>query len=666
MVLSQQRMLKNKIAKAILWLTMFSMAGGSLLFTPQLFKRFGSGGAPKIATINNELLTVSQFRQRASHEAERIQLFRQQVGAQADMMMSSMGMSTDPNEIALQGLIVDALLNEVAGGLGIETSEQMVAKKIQDPMFVLQELRDVVPFSVLDQSGRISIPMLRYYLQINGVTLQDFEQSLAKSIDRSLTRQLIGLGGYVSHAELKRAFEKNYLPREYGILTISLDTYLKKVTGQPYTTEQITAFFDEQNKYIKRYWTPEKRSARVIEFKPELFGIKVTDEDVERFYQDHKKEYLDQPLQVQIRRIVLPVADQSSGDKARETIATVQAELAGHPERFADLAKKYSQDKEFAQKGGLMPFFKKGELDEPVERAAFRLQSDGDISEPIMLEKSMQLIQRAGRKASTYKPLAAVTQEIKNKLIAQRFEQEFQEGARALVNQVTDAKQAVADYAKKHRGTERTVDTSRRDISKLSQKILKTPLNEWGFMLDDAGNGLLIQTTFIEKSVEQPLESIKQQVEKDFNYDRARQAMKKDLAQAKDRAKSVSLATIKNEIGGQLKMTGMLNPEDKEGFEALEKQGIPVDTLLSLRSLGAVASADQGDKMYLFRLESMQPVDEKLFNEKKPELKAELAREQQEAVYRGYIASLGRSATINFVQESDSQRERQAVEDLPL
>lgn len=50
---------------------------------------------------------------------------------------------------------------------------------------------------------------------------------------------------------------------------------------------------------------------------------------------------------------------------------------------FAELAKKYSDDKNNAEKGGLLPVFGSGKMVEPFEEAAFALKNIGDYSKPV-------------------------------------------------------------------------------------------------------------------------------------------------------------------------------------------------------------------------------------------------------------------------------------------
>lgn len=71
-------------------------------------------------------------------------------------------------------------------------------------------------------------------------------------------------------------------------------------------------------------------------------------------------------------------------------------------ESFESLALKYSDDESSKSKGGVLPWFGTGKMVEPFEEAAFSLQNDGDISEPILTRYGWHIIKRLG-----YKPLSS-------------------------------------------------------------------------------------------------------------------------------------------------------------------------------------------------------------------------------------------------------------------
>lgn len=61
---------------------------------------------------------------------------------------------------------------------------------------------------------------------------------------------------------------------------------------------------------------------------------------------------------------------------------------------FEELARQFSDDKQSAEKGGILQAFKGGRLPKAFEDAAFALKSNGDVSEPILTPYGWHIIKR--------------------------------------------------------------------------------------------------------------------------------------------------------------------------------------------------------------------------------------------------------------------------------
>lgn len=63
-------------------------------------------------------------------------------------------------------------------------------------------------------------------------------------------------------------------------------------------------------------------------------------------------------------------------------------------EKFEDVAKQYSDDKQSSDRGGQLAPFKGGKMPKDFEDAAFGLKKDGDVSEPVMTQYGWHIIKR--------------------------------------------------------------------------------------------------------------------------------------------------------------------------------------------------------------------------------------------------------------------------------
>ena len=113
----------------------------------------------------------------------------------------------------------------------------------------------------------------------------------------------------------------------------------------------------------------------------------------------------------------------------------IRQELIEHPDSFATKAKELSEDKETAKNGGLVPFFSKGTYDKAFEKAAFLLKNDGDISEPAVTDRGIELFRRSLKSLLNSSHLKPLRMKSESLLIVEKFKEEFSEAMGSLVDQ---------------------------------------------------------------------------------------------------------------------------------------------------------------------------------------------------------------------------------------
>ncbi|WP_289030226.1 peptidylprolyl isomerase, partial [uncultured Algoriphagus sp.] len=80
--------------------------------------------------------------------------------------------------------------------------------------------------------------------------------------------------------------------------------------------------------------------------------------------------------------------------KAAKTKIDEVKDLLDKEQNFEDLAKKYSEDRGSANKGGALPVFGTGRMVPEFEAAAFGLKEDGDYSDPVLTEYGWHIVKR--------------------------------------------------------------------------------------------------------------------------------------------------------------------------------------------------------------------------------------------------------------------------------
>jgi parvulin-like peptidyl-prolyl isomerase len=139
-------------------------------------------------------------------------------------------------------------------------------------------------------------------------------------------------------------------------------------------------------------------------FKKVTEGVKVTDADVKKYYDDHKTQY-GVPEQRDIAHIL--VKNKALADKLYDQIQ--------NGANFSALAKKYSQDPGSKNQGGKLTI-SKGQTVAPFDQTAFLMRT-GQVSHPVKTEFGYHIIKALGPiKAARTTPFSEVKESIRQQL----------------------------------------------------------------------------------------------------------------------------------------------------------------------------------------------------------------------------------------------------------
>jgi peptidyl-prolyl cis-trans isomerase SurA len=111
----------------------------------------------------------------------------------------------------------------------------------------------------------------------------------------------------------------------------------------------------------------------------ELSGILVDDSEVEAVFQEQRENMGTRPSTVEFTQIIVPATPSDSAKEAARAEAERIRQLALEGDDFADLARRYSQEPGAQESGGDLGWFRRGEMVEAFEDAAFQLPA-GEIS----------------------------------------------------------------------------------------------------------------------------------------------------------------------------------------------------------------------------------------------------------------------------------------------
>src|SRR5207244_11849269 len=193
----------------------------------------------------------------------------------------------------------------------------------------------------------------------------------------------------------------------------SMEELEKAIVAQGYTV-------DEFNQNIKtRYLT-----SQVLQ--REVYGrVVITTEEMKKYYDANIKAFV-RHEGIRVREISVytenrgPDEIESQRKKIEEALAAVKK-----GDNFAEVASKYSES-QTAQEGGDLGFFVKGELAQPLEEVASKLNK-GQVSEVITLKGALMILKVEDKHDGGILPFELAQKEIQDSLWQQGVQPKIRE-----------------------------------------------------------------------------------------------------------------------------------------------------------------------------------------------------------------------------------------------
>ncbi|WP_137807502.1 SurA N-terminal domain-containing protein [Pseudomonas sp. G(2018)] len=365
----------------------------------------------------------------------------QAVDMQRRQLMQQLGKDFDASlldekmlrESALKGLIDRKLLLQGAENSKFAFSEAALDQVIlQTPEFQVD--------------GKFSPERFDQVIRQLGYSRMQFRQMLAQEMLIGQLRAGLAGSGFVTDAQVLAFARLEKQTRDFATLNIKADPAAVKLTD-----DEVKAYYDE---HAKEFMTPDQVVIDYLELKKASFfdQVSVKDEDLQAAYQ---KEIANLSEQRRAAHILIEVNDKTTEAQAKARIDEIQARLA-KGEKFEALAKEFSQDPGSANNGGDLGYAGPGVYDPAFEKSLYSLTKD-QVSEPVRTDFGFHLIKLLGVEAPEVPTLASLKDKLTRELKAQQVEQRFVEATK----QLEDASFEASDLAQPAQDLKLTVHTSK-------------------------------------------------------------------------------------------------------------------------------------------------------------------------------------------------------------
>lgn len=624
---------------AFVWIAILSMSG--VFFMSDVLKLFKKSG-DYVLKINGDQLGYAEFDFAVQTEKQKLSQMQQQYGEQIMQMMlaSQTAFSLDPVQNVVTNFFLSTLIDQAGQKLKLSVSADTAQK----------ELISKLPATFIDQAnGKIDKKAVQ---QVFNQSVSELEKLIAKELQASLVLDLVTSSIFVGQFEIDQDYANRNGLKKFAILSFSAKDMIAKVNAQKITDHELAGFFKHQNDLTKRYWTVETRAGQVWELSQKDFAIKVTEQEVSNFYHKNKKNlYQEKPAEIKIRRILIPKKDDQDIYALYAQAKELRDNLINGKDSFANHKAKESTITQTSDKAV------------GVERAAFALKADGEISPAVELPSGLELIQRVTRTPATFKSLELLKSQITKELSQQKFRKIAEVTLRRMSSSSTGVQQFKAFAEKKGVSGKQLAGTINDTNAQVRALFALKAAGRLSYSFD--GDKLVVEgLSSIDKAHVKKLDQIKTTVLQDYQDELVAQAMQTKLNQVKATYinKKTSLEDLAKEFNGELYTTRELTRSQVYEDMQLRAKRIPLDVMWDLAKIDTVTSyINKGDEFligeaginradrsgYIIRLVDLKlPTPNAEALEKKAAIAKTLNNQRSYQWQQGFIASLGKNARI--------------------
>jgi peptidyl-prolyl cis-trans isomerase D len=608
-------MRRKKRLKVILWLVIFSLALGMLLFFIPGINVGNVVTDTSAATVDGQVIPMKEFAKAYRRFVDRYTNNGQ--NSVDPEMLRSLGVSKQ----VLDNLISFKVMESIAKRMGIKVTPEEVRRTIEAfPYFQ-------------DQGKFIGIERYKATLAANKYTVADFEDDVYRSELVKKLRGVITDSLDVSDRELREEFSKENQKTTIDFVLLKKDDYKKRI--KPAEAE-LRAYFDGHK---EMYRIKEKRRIQYLlipvdQIRP---SIKVTEEEINDEWGRNSHEEM-----AEAAHILFRVPDPSKEAEVKAKAETV-LKRAKAGEDFAALAKKYSEDTGSAGEGGFLGKFPRGQMVKEFSDVAFSLKL-GEISGLVHTQFGYHIIKGMGLQIPT-----------------------LESNRPSLITAIQLRK--AQDAAKQKADEAATLAEKQKDLNLIGAKLgIPTEVKEtnpFGMDNDPFEIGIsqamrdeafkLKELNSVGKAMEHPLgfaipKLVEVQMPKPGDFNISRPQVEKDYIESK--AKELAQADAKklSEDAGKLgslekaaKAMGLSIKTSKE-FNASEPPDPEIGSSAAFNQ--AVSELNPGsisaphpllENSIVFQIKSRSPFDESAFQKAKPDLRKKLLQSIQEPYFQDYV-----------------------------
>jgi len=414
-----------------------------VFFGVESYSRF-MDSSHDVAKVDGRAITVQEVDNVVRDQSERM---RQMLGNQYDPRMFE---GAAARQSVVDQLILQRVVSDATARKNLTVSDAQVAAAIQNIPAIAQ---------LKTADGKFDEKAYVQLLAAQGMTPEQFDARLRFDLATQQLGGAVGTTAFVPKSLLDRLIAVRDQQRDVQALVIKPADFTAKVTPD---AAALKAYYDA---HVSAYTTPESAKVEYVVLSGDALAASqaVTPEELKSYYDSNIARFRTDEQRRASHILIAAPKDGKDADRkaAKDKVTKLLEDLRKHPDTFADVAKKQSQDPGSAEKGGDLGFMGRGALVKPFEDAMYALK-DGQISDVVETDYGYHIIKLTGIKPAETQPLDAVRAELEAELKKQLAGKKYTELADAFGNTVYEQSESLKPAADKFKLTIETADNVTR------------------------------------------------------------------------------------------------------------------------------------------------------------------------------------------------------------
>jgi len=416
-----------------------------------------------VASVNGHKITRAEYESALKQQVDRA---RSMLGAQFDPKMFD---SPETRSAMVNSLVQQRALADETQRLNLTASDDAVRRAL---------LADPVISSLRKPDGTIDLDRYKQLLAMQGMTPAQYDERMRYTIANDQIPSSIQQSSFTSKALAQSLTELAEQRRAVQGMSLRTADYAAKV--QP-TDAQLHAYYDAHR---NQFATPESATIQYVVLSPSALAAasKPSDAELRKFYDDNIQRYRTQGEVRASHILVNAPKDASAADKAKakQKAEALLAQVKAHPDQFAEIARKNSEDPGSAEKGGDLGYFAPGQIagGKAFDDAAFSLKK-GEVSNIVESDFGYHIIQATDVKPAVTRSFDEVKDALAKDYAAQQGTKGFADDAQGFTDIVYEKPKSLQPAADKYKLTVQTATVGPTPNPQLPQD---NPLNNAKFL----------------------------------------------------------------------------------------------------------------------------------------------------------------------------------------